>query len=277
MHMLEQHQGKDHVSAQDQADENMADSGDGVYLAKYKGEYMEVSMESANQLTVSAGALWVNGRFCIVDPAETLTVDNGSSGMTEYDLVCVHWKETTATQQVALAEGGTKEVSTTVEETELVIVKGDPASSGATDPEISQTTIRAGVGEAWVPFARITKDGLTPSVAFIVDRLVPESDFRDSISLTAVVLSDSIKAIKSGNHVHIRVRNFPAPSNHYSTVGTVPESWKPKDTESNALSIGGNENESIPFVEVLSSTGDVYIETKGRSGKMNGSLDYIVQ
>lgn len=182
MHMLEQHQGKDHVSAQDQADENMADFGDGVYLAKYKGEYMEVSMESANQLTVSAGALWVNGRFCIVDPAETLTVDNGSSGMTEYDLVCVHWKETTATQQVALAEGGTKEVSTTVEETELVIVKGDPASSGATDPEISQTTIRAGVGEAWVPFARITKDGLTPSVAFIVDRLMPESVFRDSIS-----------------------------------------------------------------------------------------------
>lgn len=184
MHMLEQHQGKDHVSAQDQAYENMADSGDGVYLAKYKGEYMEVSMESANQLTVSAGALWVNGRFCIVDPAETLAVDNGSSGMTEYDLVCVHWKETTVTQQVALAEGGTKEVSTTVEETELAIVKGDPASSGATDPEISQTTIRAGVGEAWVPFARITKDGLTPSVAFIVDRLVPESDFRDSISLT---------------------------------------------------------------------------------------------
>lgn len=183
MHMLEQHQGKDHVSAQDQADENMADSGDGVYLAKYKGEYMEVSMESANQLTVSAGALWVNGRFCIVDPAETLAVDNGSSGMTEYDLVCVHWKEKTATQQVALAEGGTKEVSATVEETELVIVKGDPASSGATDPEISQTTIRAGVGEAWVPFARITKNGLTPSVAFIVDRLVPESDFRDSISL----------------------------------------------------------------------------------------------
>lgn len=181
MHMLEQHQGKDHVSAQDQADENMANSGDGVYLAEYKGEYMEVSMESANQLTVSAGALWVNGRFCIVDPAETLTVDNGSSGMTEYDLVCVHWKETTATQQVALAEGGTKEVSTTVEETELVIVKGDPASSGATDPEISQTTIRAGVGEAWVPFARITKDGLTPSVAFIVDKLVPESKFRDSI------------------------------------------------------------------------------------------------
>ena len=179
MHMLEQHQGKDHVSAQDQADENMAGSGSGVYLAEYKGEYMEVSMESANQLTVSAGALWVNGRFCIVDPAETLTVDNGSSGMTEYDLVCVHWKETTATQQVALAEGGTKEVSTTVEETELVIVKGDPASSGATDPEISQTTIRAGVGEAWVPFARITKDGLTPSVAFIVDKLVPESKFRD--------------------------------------------------------------------------------------------------
>ena len=209
MHMLEQHQGKDHVSAQDQADENMAGSGSGVYLAEYKGEYMEVSMESANQLTVSAGALWVNGRFCIVDPAETLTVDNGSSGMTEYDLVCVHWKETTATQQVALAEGGTKEVSTTVEETELVIVKGDPASSGATDPEISQTTIRAGVGEAWVPFARITKDGLTPSVAFIVDKLVPESKFRDSISHQTYVIDKT--SIEANGAYNLTNREWPVP------------------------------------------------------------------
>ena len=243
MHMLEQHQGKDHVSAQDQADENMAGSGSGVYLAEYKGEYMEVSMESANQLTVSAGALWVNGRFCIVDPAETLTVDNGSSGMTEYDLVCVHWKETTATQQVALAEGGTKEVSTTVEETELVIVKGDPASSGATDPEISQTTIRAGVGEAWVPFARITKDGLTPSVAFIVDKLVPESKFRDSISpteLTTLVNVDGkhkvTYEVRSGI-VIVRGESLgdsgsggtDAGGSKYVELGTMPEGLRPSE------------------------------------------------
>lgn len=228
MHMLEQHQGKDHVSAQDQADENMAGSGSGVYLAEYKGEYMEVSMESANQLTVSAGALWVNGRFCIVDPAETLTVDNGSSGMTEYDLVCVHWKETTATQQVALAEGGTKEVSTTVEETELVIVKGDPASSGATDPEISQTTIRAGVGEAWVPFARITKDGLTPSVAFIVDKLVPESKFRDSISpskATITELGNNARMLNYGNFHIVQLYGYSVPSGNH-VVGNLPEGLK---------------------------------------------------
>ena len=179
MHMLEQHMGQDHVSAQDQADENMARLGSGVYLTKYKDEYPTVEMTSANQLTINPGSLLVNGRFCIIETPEILTVDNGSSGMTERDLVCVHWKEVEAEVQAA---SGDDTQTITKEEVDLVIVKGTPASSGATDPAISQDTIRSGVGEAWAPFARITKDGLTPSVALIVDRLVPESDFRDSIS-----------------------------------------------------------------------------------------------
>lgn len=128
---------------------------------------------------------------------------------------------------------------------------------------------------------RDLETGGTPITAerlnHIEDGIEENSNNWDSISPIEIQITSKIKAVKSGNHVHIRVRNFPAPSNHYSAVGTVPESWKPKDTESNALSIGGNENESIPFVEVLSSTGDVCIETKGRSGNMNGSLDYIVQ
>lgn len=180
MHMLEQHMGQDHVSAQDQADENMAQFGSGTYLTKYKDAYPTVEMTSANQLTIGTGSLLVNGRYCIIDTPEALTVDNGSSGMTERDLVCVHWKEVEAEVQAA---SGDDTQTITKEEVDLVIVKGTPASSGATDPEISQDTIRSGVGEAWVPFARITKDGLTPSVAFTVDKMAPESDFRDSISL----------------------------------------------------------------------------------------------
>ena len=179
MHMLEQHMGQDHVSAQDQADENMAQFGSGTYLTKYKDAYPTVEMTSANQLTIGTGSLLVNGRHCIIDTPEVLTVDNGSSGMTERDLVCVHWKEVEAEVQAASGDG-TQTI--TKEEVGLVIVKGTPASSGATDPDISQDTIRSGVGEAWVPFARITKDGLTPSVAFTVDKMAPESDFRDSIS-----------------------------------------------------------------------------------------------
>lgn len=179
MHMLEQHMGQDHVSAQDQADENMARLGSGVYLTKYKDEYPTVEMTSANQLTINPGSLLVNGRYCIIETPEVLTVDNGSSGMTERDLVCVHWKEVEA--EVPAASGDDTQ-TITKEEVDLVIVKGTPASSGATDPTIAQQTIRSGVGEAWVPFARITKDGLTPSVALIVDKLAPESEFRDSIS-----------------------------------------------------------------------------------------------
>lgn len=195
MHMLEQHMGQDHVSAQDQADENMAQFGSGVYLTKYKDAYPTVEMTSANQLTINPGSLLVNGRHCIIDTPEVLTVDNGSSGMTERDLVCVHWKEVDAKVQ-ALDGDGTQTI--TKEEVDLVIMKGTPASSGATDPEISQDTIRSGVGEAWVPFARITKDGLTPSVAFIVDKMAPESEFRDSISQVAIPVTFNAGTTPSG-------------------------------------------------------------------------------
>ena len=153
----------------------MALFGPDVYVCSNYGNGLDLTMTSANQLTIDTGALLINGRFCIIDPAETLTVDNGSSGMTEYDLVCVHWKVT--------ANAGTANQK---EETELAIVKGTPAASGATDPVIANQTIKPGITEAYVPFARITKDGLTPSVALIVPKVVSDLEFRDSISQVAV-------------------------------------------------------------------------------------------
>lgn len=207
MHMLEQHMGQDHVSAQDQADENMARLGSGVYLTKYKDEYPTVKMTSANQLTINPGSLLVNGRFCIIETPEILTVDNGSSGMKERDLVCVHWKEVEAEVQAA---SGDDTQTITKEKVDLVIVKGTPASSGATDPAISQDTIRSGVGEAWVPFARITKDGLTPSVAFIVDKMAPESEFRDSISHYSTTETSTGKTWIDGKAIYRKVIQFGA-------------------------------------------------------------------
>lgn len=225
MHMLEQHMGQDHVSAQDQADENMAQLGSGTYLTKYKDEYLTVEMTSANQLTINPGSLLVNGRYCIIDKPEVLTVDNGSSGMTERDLVCVHWKEVEAEVQAA---SGDDTQTITKEEVGLVIVKGTPASSGATDPEISQDTIRSGVGEAWVPFARITKDGLTPSVALIVDKMAPESDFRDSISpskATITELGNNAIMLNYGNFHIVQLYGYSVPSGNH-VVGNLPEGLK---------------------------------------------------
>lgn len=194
MHMLEQNKGQDHVSAQDQAFENMSLHGPDVYLCSEYGNQLELTMTSANQLSIDTGALLVNGRYCIIDPAETLSVDNGSSGMTEYDLVCVHWKVTSGT--------GTNQQ----EEVELTIVKGTPASSGATDPTITNKVIKPGITEAYVPFARITKNGLTPSVELIVPELISEAKFRDSISRT--VLYKNLSGSKSNISLNQSVENF---------------------------------------------------------------------
>ena len=255
--------GTAHIDPIDAAHLNAAGFGPDAYLLDTQNK-LEASLETANKLVVDTGDLMIQGHhFTVIEP-ENIALQSGVSGQKRNALVCARYNK---------VEG------TGVESASWIVKYGTATTGTPADPTVTSGDIldgNASVHEE--PIFRIEYDGITPGdPILLVPEFQPASKFRDSISPIEVVLSDSIKAIKSGNHVHIRVRNFPAPSNHYSTVGTVPESWKPKDTESNALSIGGNENESIPFVEVLSSTGDVYIETKGRSGNMNGSLDYIVQ
>lgn len=261
MHMLEQHMGQDHVSAQDQADENMAQFGSGVYLTKYKDSYPTVEMTSANQLTIGTGSLLVNGRHCIIDTPEVLSVDNGSSGMTERDLVCVHWKEVEAEVQAA---SGDDTQTITKEEVDLVIVKGTPASSGATDPEISQDTIRSGVGEAWVPFARITKDGLTPSVAFTVDKMAPESDFRDSISPTELT---TLVNVEGKHKVTYEVRSgiviVRGSSLGYASTG--------------GTNVGGSKNVDIGTMpEGLRPSEETFFYLSGRGGSTGNQSNKIM-
>ena len=254
--LVDGHGGKPHISGDDLGDFKAGILGDAGYVFK-RANMLAATLNGSNSITIATGSgiMPTSGRHFRVTAPETLTITSGTQGQNRNDLIVVR--------------ATTDEESTTVETASLVVLRGTPTSGTATDPTTQDGDL---------PLYRLQLTGVSVAEPIaLFDVMVPYSEFRDSISPIEVVLSDSIKAIKSGNHVHIRVRNFPAPSNHYSTVGTVPESWKPKDTESNALSIGGNENESIPFVEVLSSTGDVYIETKGRSGNMNGSLDYIVQ
>lgn len=210
MHMLEQNKGQDHVSAQDQAFENMSLHGSDVYLCSEYGNQLKLTMTSANQLSIDTGALLVNGRYCIIDPAETLSVDNGSSGMTEYDLVCVHWKVTSGT--------GTNQQ----EEVELAIVKGTPASSGAMDPTITNKVIKPGITEAYVPFARITKNGLTPSVELIVPELISEAKFRDSISLVDFLYTEKLSKKVSVHGSNGASFNMPfTPKSGYKPLGVI--------------------------------------------------------
>ena len=254
--LVDGHGGKPHISGEDLGDFKAGILGDAGYVFK-RANMLAATLNGSNSITIATGSgiMPTSGRHFRVTAPETLTITSGTQGQNRNDLIVVR--------------ATTDEESTTVETATLVVLRGTPTSGTATDPATQDGDL---------PLYRLQLTGVSVAEPIaLFDVMVPYSEFRDSISPIEVVLSDCIKAIKSGNHVHIRVRNFPAPSNHYSTVGTVPESWKPKDTESNALSIGGNENESIPFVEVLSSTGDVCIETKGRSGNMNGSLDYIVQ
>lgn len=255
--------GQAHVDPIDMAHVNAVAFGHDAYLLDTQNK-LEPTLETANKLVVDTGDLMIQGHHFTVVQSEEIALQSGVSGQKRNALVCARYEK---------AEG------TGVESASWIVKYGTATTGTPADPSVTTGNILDGVDSVHdEPIFRIEYDGITPGDPIL---LVPEfqsnAKFRDSISPIEIQITSEIKAVKSGNHVHIRVRNFPAPSNHYSAVGTVPESWKPKDTESNALSIGGNENESVPFVEVLSSTGDVYIETKGRSGNMNGSLDYIVQ
>lgn len=218
MHMLELNGGTDHVSAQDQACENMSMFGDDVYIAKYGGG-LSLTMTTSNQLTVGAGAIMVNGRHCIIDPAETLEVVNGSTGMTRRDLLCVHWQ----------AKSGTG--VNQVESAELAIVKGTPAASGAVDPTIANKVIKAGVTEAYVPIARITVVDLTPTVSLLVPKLASLSELGDSLSQATTKQSatpaNGMTCELVGSMVTVTLLNITLKANTWRTIGTLPAAYRP--------------------------------------------------
>lgn len=160
------HAGKAHATAEQAAGLNAGILGLDDYVLNVHDKF-EITVVSANKVTIGTGELVMQGRHVSQGTPEDLIVTNGSQGQKRNDLIVCRY-----------AKG-----SQSVESAKLVVVRGTPTTGTPTDPALNTTSPLDGGTTYDMALYRIPLDGITigtPVPLFNVLR--PMSDVWDSLS-----------------------------------------------------------------------------------------------
>ena len=160
------HAGKAHATAEQAAGLNAGILGLDDYVLNVHDKF-EITVVSANKVTIGTGELVMQGRHVSQGTPEDLIVTNGSQGQKRNDLIVCRY-----------AKG-----SQSVESAKLVVVRGTPTTGTPTDPAVNTTSPLDGGTTYDMPLYRIPLDGITigtPVPLFNVLR--PMSDVWDSLT-----------------------------------------------------------------------------------------------
>ena len=160
------HAGKAHATAEQAAGLNAGILGLDDYVLNVHDKF-EITVVSANKVTIGTGELVMQGRHVSQGTPEDLIVTNGSQGQKRNDLIVCRY-----------AKG-----SQSVESAKLVVVRGTPTTGTPTDPAVNATSPLDGGTTYDMPLYRIPLDGITigtPVPLFNVLR--PMSDVWDSLT-----------------------------------------------------------------------------------------------
>ena len=159
------HAGKAHATAEQAAGLNAGILGLDDYVLNVHDKF-EITVVSANKVTIGTGELVMQGRHVSQGTPEDLIVTNGSQGQKRNDLIVCRY-----------AKG-----SQNIESAKLVVVRGTPTTGTPTDPAVNTTSPLDGGTTYDMPLYRIPLDGITigtPVALFNV--LKPMSDVWDSL------------------------------------------------------------------------------------------------
>ena len=160
------HANKAHATAEQAAGLNAGILGLDDYVLDVHDKF-EITVVSANKVTVGTGELVMQGRHVSQGTPEDLIVTNGSQGQKRNDLIVCRYTKG----------------SQSVESAELVVVRGTPTTGTPTDPTLNTTSPLDGGTTYDMPLYRIPLDGITigtPVPLFNVLR--PMSDVWDSLT-----------------------------------------------------------------------------------------------
>lgn len=160
------HANKAHATAEQAAGLNAGILGLDDYVLDVHDKF-ELTVVSANKVTIGTGELVMQGRHVSQGTPEDLIVTNGSQGQKRNDLIVCRY-----------AKG-----SQSVESAKLVVVRGTPTTGTPTDPAVNTTSPLDGGTTYDMPLYRIPLDGITigtPVALFNV--LKPMSDVWDSLT-----------------------------------------------------------------------------------------------
>ena len=216
------HGGDDpHVESKHDALMHAAMLGRGGYILKTRNWTMKPTAKDANNITIPAWDLVVEGRQIYIAAPTDVNIQSGSQGQKRRDLIVARY---------ALNSG------TGVETVTLEAIKGKPSAATPADPGIETGSIIGGAIVSDLPLCRVNLDGITiTSIDTLVNVMQPLEDVWDSLTQRSTMWrvpysSDSILLTRIGDICFMggNVKfNSSGQNNYTKAQEKLPEGYRP--------------------------------------------------
>ena len=252
------HGGDDpHVESKHDALMHAAMLGRGGYILKTRNWTMKPTARDANNITIPAWDLVVEGRQIYIAAPTDVNIQSGSQGQKRRDLIVARY---------ALNSG------TGVETVTLEAIKGKPSAATPADPDIETGSIIGGAIVSDLPLCRVNLDGITiTSIDTLVNVMQPLEDVWDSLTQTEVLTLinstyGTVKGYRRGSLVTLRIDWKSSASGSWNTgnFGTLPESWRPPMDLN--FSYGGRDGANQKIINVNANGTMTYANQGGTQG-----------
>ncbi len=228
------HGGDDpHVEAKHDALMHAAMLGRGGYILKTRNWTMKPTAKDANNITIPAWDLVVEGRQIYIAAPTDVNIQSGSQGQKRRDLIVARY---------ALNSG------TGVETVTLEAIKGKPSAATPADPGIETGSIIGGAIVSDLPLCRVNLDGITiTSIDTLVNVMQPLEDVWDSLTQRSTTWrvpysSDSILLTRIGDICFMggNVKfNSSGQNNYTKAQEKLPEGYRPVIANTPVAVFGG--------------------------------------
>ena len=228
------HGGDDpHVESKHDALMHAAMLGRGGYILKTRNWTMKPTAKDANNITIPAWDLVVEGRQIYIAAPTDVNIQSGSQGQKRRDLIVARY---------ALNSG------TSVETVTLEAIKGKPSAATPADPGIETGSIIGGAIVSDLPLCRVNLDGITiTSIDTLVNVMQPLEDVWDSLTQRSTTWrvpysSDSILLTRIGDICFMggNVKfNSSGQNNYTKAQEKLPEGYRPVTVNTPVAVFGG--------------------------------------
>lgn len=183
--VLEVRIGDEHITPEQIMDVNIGTYGPGDYVLP-TGQKLEAQLLSNNSIRIFDGAMVYCGvrDVIAVNNYHDVTIENGQQGMNRNDIIVRHFAKNEETQF-----GGA----------EFQVIKGTATSGDATDPEITDTDLRAGALTHDMKIYRARLEGLNVVAVEPLFEVLPSiPELNGKISDMIIVDTYKVKQIAIG-------------------------------------------------------------------------------
>lgn len=222
-----------HVESKHDALMHAAMLGRGGYILKTRNWTMKPTAKDANNITIPAWDLVVEGRQIYIAAPTDVNIQSGSQGQKRRDLIVARY---------ALNSG------TGVETVTLEAIKGKPSAATPADPGIETGSIIGGAIVSDLPLCRVNLDGITiTSIDTLVNVMQPLEDVWDSLTQRSTTWrvpysSDSILLTRIGDICFMggNVKfNSSGQNNYTKAQEKLPEGYRPVIVNTPVAVFGG--------------------------------------